>query len=114
MESHFEMKHISRSEYHVIGIDPGKHNLIDAVDSENPKLKRCHIRYTLRERQKDMSTVRFEYDGKKDKPLLVQEGEKNLSEYNSRTVSLEKFKATIFHKAKNQSTFRLRKGGFID
>ena len=40
-----------------------------------------------------MCTVRFEYDGKKDKPLLVQEGEENLSEYNSRTVSLEKFKA---------------------
>ena len=86
-----EIKHLSRKEYHVIGIDPGKHNLIFAADSEKAKSKSGQIRYTLKERQKDMRTRQFADEGNRGKHPLVQEGEENLSRYNSRSVSLDKF-----------------------
>lgn len=83
------IKHLSRSAYQVIGIDPGKHNLIEAVDSEHPMTK--HVRYTLKERNKHMQTRRHADEAKRGKHPTVQNGEELLSKHNSRSASLDSF-----------------------
>ena len=85
------IKHLSRKEYHVIGIDPGKHNLVQAVDPERPKSNDGRVRYTLKERQRDMRTRQYCDEAQRGKHPNIQEGEEQLSRCNSRSVVLDTF-----------------------
>ena len=89
-----ELKRISRLEsLHVVGIDPGKRELIAATDSDDPKS--CIIRYTIAQRQKDMRSRQYANEGRRDKPTGVHDAERNLSDHNSRTADFETFKGYI-------------------
>jgi hypothetical protein len=66
-----ELKKVTRSgNVHVIGIDPGKRELICATDMKNTKKT---IRYTLDERRKDLCVKQYAAECAKSKPenLLV-------------------------------------------
>ena len=84
---------MSRDAYQIIGIDPGKHNLLQAVDSERRTSREGSVRYTLRERRKDMRTRQYAKEAQDNKPIEVLEGEAELTNHNSRSATLETFVA---------------------
>lgn len=91
-----ELKHISRlelSSLHVIGIDPGKRELVVATDSDD--LDSPPVRYTLPQRQKDMRTRQYADESQRSKPKEVLEAERNLSQFNSRSADLETFRSYV-------------------
>jgi hypothetical protein len=88
-----QLKHLSRESFHVVSLDPGKHELFCAVDSENAGSKTGVCRYTLRTRRKELRTMQYEKEGKEGKHPLLQEGEDMLSMHNSRSASLKTFQA---------------------
>ena len=88
-----QLKHLSRQNFHVVSLDPGKHELFCAVDSENAGSKTGLCRYTLRERRKELRTVQYEKEAKEGKHPLLVEGEEMLSMHNSRSPSLKTFQA---------------------
>lgn len=77
-------------ELHVVGIDPGKRELIVAVDTDNPKDAPV-VRYTLAQRQRDMRTRQYADEGRRTKPPPVTLAEEELSEYNSKAPSLAEY-----------------------
>jgi len=92
-----EIKHLTRAEdtddqrrnIHVVGIDPGKRELIVATDSDDP---RSHpVRYTLRQRQKDMRLRQYADESRRSVPLGVHRSLQALSHFNSRSSSLRSF-----------------------
>ena len=84
------LKKLTRSEdVHTIGIDPGKRELIVAVDQDNPK--QPSVRYTLAQRQKDMRTRQYADELKRAKPYAVVVAEEDLSQFNSKAPSLAGF-----------------------
>jgi transposase len=87
---------------HTIGIDPGKRELIVAVDQDKPdpakwtgSARTRHtnpvVRYTLAERQKDMRTRQYTDEGRRTKPPTVVMQEEDLSAFNSKAPGLEEF-----------------------
>ncbi len=88
-----QLKHLSRQSFHVVSLDPGKHELFCAVDSENASSKTGVCRYTLRERRKELRTTQYEVEGRRDKHPDLQEGEEMLSMRNSRSPNLQTFQA---------------------
>jgi hypothetical protein len=84
-----ELKKVTRSgNVHVIGIDPGKRELICATDMKNTKKT---IRYTLKERRKDLCVKQYATECSDKKPDNVLEAEKALSAFNSRSACLKTF-----------------------
>ena len=85
-----ELKRVSRlDEMKVVGIDPGKRELVVGVDMENPLKK--PIRYTQQQRLRDMRSRQYTDESRRIKPSNVQDAEAKLSGYNSRSVDLHIF-----------------------
>ena len=86
-----ELKRVSRLEdVHVVGIDPGKRELIVAVDRDDPKTKPT-VRYTLDERRRDMRTRQYAAELAHSRPYPVTAAEEDLSLFNSKAPSLAEF-----------------------
>ena len=86
-----ELKKVTRSgNVHVIGIDPGKRELICATDMKDTKKT---IRYTLDERRRDLCVKQYAKECNDKKPDNVLEAEKALSAFNSRSACLDTFRA---------------------
>ena len=85
------LKHAARLEaMHVVGIDPGKRELIVAVDRDDPKTKPV-VRYTLDQRRRDMRTRQYADEMKRSRPFRVTAAEEDLSLFNSKAPSLAEF-----------------------
>ena len=74
-------------ELHTIGIDPGKRELIVAVDADDPQHAPV-VRYTLAQRQRHMRTRQYVDEGRRSKPQPVAVVEEALSLFNSKAPSL--------------------------
>lgn len=79
-------------ELHTIGIDPGKRELIVAVDADDPQHAPV-VRYTLAQRQRHMRTRQYVDEGRRSKPQPVAVVEEALSLFNSKAPSLCEFAA---------------------
>ena len=85
------LKHAARlEEMHVVGIDPGKRELVVAVDRDDPKSKPV-VRYTLAQRRRDMRTRQYADEVKHSRPFSVTAAEEDLSLFNSKAPSLAEF-----------------------
>lgn len=85
------LKHASRiEEMHVVGIDPGKRELVVAVDRDDPKTKPV-VRYTLDQRRRDMRTRQYTDEVRRSRPFPVTAAEEDLSFFNSKAPSLAEF-----------------------
>lgn len=92
------LKHASRNpdaELHVIGIDPGKIELIHAVDADADAKTTPSVRYTRKERYRDMRTRQYEAEMRYVKPWVASAAEQELSLHNSKAPSLEGFAAYV-------------------
>ena len=89
-----ELKRLSRAketDLHVVGIDPGKRELVVAVDQDDTKGSPV-VRYTQQQRQRDLRTRQYEDEHRRGTPHTVVHAQSLLSECNSRSVDLETFK----------------------
>ena len=86
-----QFKHLSRTSFHQVALDPGRHELFCAVDDDNPSSKKGTRRYTLKERQKKLRSLQYSLEGDERKHPLLQEGEEQLSKCNSRSANLDTF-----------------------
>jgi len=83
---------VARSEdLHVVGVDPGKVELIVGVDRNEPR--RCAVRYTRKQRAFDLQTRRTLDEARRHRPLDVQRHEEELSGFSSYAASVEGFRA---------------------
>jgi hypothetical protein len=80
----------SAGDLHVIGIDPGKRELVVCVDADDPTGAPV-VRYTLAQRRRDLRTRQYADEGKRCKPAGVADAEEQLSELNSKAPSLEEY-----------------------
>ena len=86
-----ELKRVSRLEQlHVVGIDPGIREILVAVDQDDPK-HISPVRYTQRQRLKDLRSRQYADELRRTKPEAVVAAEHDLANYNSRTASLNTF-----------------------
>ena len=83
------LKHLKQDEFHVIGIDPGKRELVVGVDMDDIHSKK--ISYTQQQRQHDIQSKRYDHQMKKRKTEEIQNMENELTGYNSRSASLSSF-----------------------
>jgi hypothetical protein len=81
-----------KHEVHTVGIDPGKRELIVAVDTDDPKSAPV-VRYTLAQRRRDLRTRQYLDECKRSKPQPVAVVEEELSLPNSKAPSLAEFAA---------------------
>jgi len=88
-----QLKHVSRLEQlHVVGVDPGKRELIVGVDMDDPK--GCSpVRYTQRQRLRDVRSRQYADEGKRGKPQVLKDAEAALTGFNSRSSDFETFSA---------------------
>ena len=87
-----ELKRVSRlQDVHVIGVDPGKRELVVATDSDSATSSA--VRYTLPQRQKDTRTRQYLDERDRDMPVEVRFTIEDLANYNSRTADLWRFRA---------------------
>jgi hypothetical protein len=85
-----ELKRVSRvEEMHVVGVDPGKRELIVGVSMENPQV--TAVRYTQKQRLRDVRSRQYADEAVRDKPTRVLEAERGLIGYNSRSPDLSVF-----------------------
>ena len=87
------LKQFARSEnVHTVGIDPGKRELLVAVDRDDPE-GGAVVRYTLDQRRRDMRTRQYMDEGRREKPIAVENAEQALSLLNSKAPLLSDFAA---------------------
>ena len=89
-----ELKRLSRApleQLHVVGVDPGKRELVVAVDQDDPKGSPV-VRYTQRQRQRDLRSRQYADERRCSKPADVGLAEAELSDFNSRAADLATFK----------------------
>jgi hypothetical protein len=85
-----QLKHVSRvEEMHVVGVDPGKRELIVGVSMENPQA--TPVRYTQKQRLRDTRSRQYADETAREKPSSVLAAERALTGYNSRSPSLDAF-----------------------
>jgi hypothetical protein len=85
-----ELKRVSRlAEWHVVGMDPGKREIICAVDGDNQCGKA--LRYTLRQRLKDRRSGQYAKEARDSKPESVAQAEALLAGFNSRASACDGF-----------------------
>ena len=85
------LKHAARpEEMHVIGIDPGKRELIVAVDRDDPKGAPV-VRYTLDQRRRDVRARQYADEVGRSRPFRVTDAEEELSHFDSKAPSLAEF-----------------------
>lgn len=90
-----ELKCQSRAalaDLHVVGIDPGKRELLVAIDQDDPKDSPA-VRYTQAQRQRDLRSRQYADEHARSVPAEVHLAESQLSDFNSRAADLETFKA---------------------
>ena len=93
-----ELKRVSRlEELHVVGIDPGKKELVVAVDQDDGGRRRA-VRYTQRERQKDMRSRQYADEASRSKPGSVRCTEEDLANTNSYSSSVETFRRYVWQR----------------
>ena len=86
-----QLKHVSRLEQlHVIGVDPGKRELIVGVDMDNP-MDSPLVRYTQKQRLRDVRSRQYTDEAKRSKPQSVLDAEAELTGFHSRTSDLDSF-----------------------
>ena len=86
-----ELKRVSRlEEMRVVGIDPGKRELVVGVDMDNPKHAPL-VRYTQKERLRDLRSRQYADEARRGKPQEVADAEAELAGYNSRSADLSTF-----------------------
>lgn len=88
-----QLKQATRLEaLHVVGIDPGKRELVNCVDMDDPKASPL-VRYTQRQRARDLRTRQYADEARRGKPGVVAQAETELAGYHSRTADLDRFAA---------------------
>ena len=88
-----QLKQASRLEQlHVVGVDPGKRELVCCVDMDDAKASPV-VRYTQKQRARDLRTYQYADERKRDKPDVVVQAEAELAGYHSRTTDLARFAA---------------------
>ena len=93
MHSIDALKHLTRLEaLHVVGIDPGKRELVVAVDRDDPRHGRV-VRYTLPQRRRDMRIRQYAYEMARAKPNPLKVAEEQLSKLDSKAPALAAFAA---------------------
>ena len=86
-----ELKRVSRiDEWHVVGVDPGKRELVVAVDADDARVS---TRYTQRQRLKDTRSRQYAAEAVLERPYDVTSAEEDLSSFNSRTADTSRFMA---------------------
>ena len=75
---------------HVVGIDPGKRELVVCVDADKPR-RAPVVRYTLAQRRRDMRARQYADEGKRAKPAAVTDAEEQLSAFRSKAPSLTEY-----------------------
>ena len=86
-----QLKQASRLEQlHVVGVDPGKRELIVAVDMDDPKASPV-VRYTQKQRRRDLRSRQYADEGERDKPQAVLDAFADLAGHHSRTADLGRF-----------------------
>lgn len=84
------LKARSKWDLHVIGVDPGKRELVVCVDTDDPQNAPV-VRYTLAQRMRDLRSRQYADECKRSKPQDVADMERDLSRFNSKASSLEGF-----------------------
>ena len=90
-----ELKRQSRaalSDLHVVGVDPGKRELLCAVDQDDPK-RAPVVRYTQAQRLRDTRSRQYADEHRTSLPADVHLAESELADFNSRSADLGTFKA---------------------
>lgn len=88
-----QLKQATRLEQlHVVGVDPGKRELVVAVDMDDPKASPV-VRYTQRQRQRDLRSRQYADESRRGKPQAVVDFEAEISGFHSRTADLDRFRA---------------------
>jgi hypothetical protein len=86
-----QLKHVGRLEQlHVIGVDPGKRELVVGVDMDDPKNSPL-VRYTQKQRLRDLRSRQYADEAARGKPQSVKNAEADLAGFRSRTADLEAF-----------------------
>ena len=84
-----ELKRVSRvEEMHIVGVDPGKRELVVCADMDSPQSPT--VRYTQKQRLRDMRSRQYT-DEEREKPWNVKEAEEELAGFNSRSTDLSTF-----------------------
>jgi hypothetical protein len=88
-----QLKHVGRTKgLHVVGVDPGKRELVNCVDMDDAK--GCSpVRYTLKQRQRDLRSRQYTDEAQRGKPQEVKDAEAGLAGFNSRAGNLADFRA---------------------
>ena len=87
-----ELKRVTRAEeMHVIGVDPGKRELVVCVDTDNQKA--APVRYTQKQRQFETCSKQYKYETIRDMPERVKRHEAELAGFNSRSSDMATFAA---------------------
>lgn len=86
-----ELKRVSRlQDMHVVGVDPGKKELVVCVDMKDSK--GCSpVRYTQKQRLRDIRSRQYADERNRDKPQSVKNAEAGLAGFSSRTADLSGF-----------------------
>jgi hypothetical protein len=84
---------LTLSQLYVIGIDPGKRDIIHCVDMDDQK--KTLFRYTARQRSREMCLIQYRSAMRRAKPSGVREAEVTLAKFNSRTVDLDPFQQYV-------------------
>jgi hypothetical protein len=86
-----QLKHLSRIEQlHVVGVDPGKRELIVGVDMDDSK-NSSPVRYTQKQRLRDLRSRQYAIGSRRGKPQSVSDAEAELAGFHSRSSTLEAF-----------------------
>jgi hypothetical protein len=85
-----ELKRVSRLEHwQVVGVDPGKRELVVAMDVEAPMSK--PVRYTQAQRRRETRSAQFNAEAERERPVEVKQVEKRLADFNSKTADTGAF-----------------------
>ena len=86
-----QLKHVSRvEEMLVVGVDPGKRELICAVSMDDPRNSPL-IRYTQKQRLRDLRSRQYADEAQRGKPQEVKDAEASLAGFHSRSANLDAF-----------------------
>ena len=86
-----QLKHVSRLEQlHVVGVDPGKLELVVSVDMDDSKSSSL-VRYTQKQRLRDLRSRQYADEATRGKPQSVNDAEADLAGFHSRTADLDAF-----------------------
>jgi hypothetical protein len=88
-----ELKRVARADdLLVVGVDPGKVELVSCVNMDDPR-RAPVVRYTQKQRRRDMRSRQYACHGQRNKPKAVREAEAALAGFNSRAPDAAGFAA---------------------